>query len=133
MEGFFKTGDQARTDDLGRIKITSRIKDIILRSGRSISPLEIDDLIIAYSDVEGVAVIGMPDKELVERICAYVQPTAGKKLTFGEIISFLQGRWASMLQLPERIEFIDAIPLTKVGKAGKKALQEDIKKCLGMA
>ena len=59
----------------------------------------------------------MPDKVLGERICAYIQPTAGAKLTFDEVISFLRGKGASVLQLPERIEFVDSMPLTKVGKA----------------
>jgi non-ribosomal peptide synthetase component E (peptide arylation enzyme) len=132
-DGFFKTGDMARIDDLGRIKITGRIKDIILRGGESISPAEIEDLIIAHPDVESAAVIGMPDKELGERICAYIQPVDGAKLDGEDIVSFLKGKGASVLQLPERIEFIDALPLTKVGKADKKALREDIKKRLGIA
>lgn len=132
-DGFFKTGDMARIDDLGRIKITGRIKDIILRGGENISPAEIEALIIAHPEVESVAVIGMPDKELGERICAYIQPVHGANLDGEDIISFLKGKGASVLQLPERIEFIDAIPLTKVGKADKKALREDIKKRLGIA
>jgi non-ribosomal peptide synthetase component E (peptide arylation enzyme) len=132
-DGFFKTGDMARIDDLGRIKVTGRIKDIILRGGESISPAEIEALIIAHPEVEGVAGIGMPDKELGERICAYIQPVNGAKLDGEDIISFPKGKGASVFQLPERIEFIDAIPLTKVGKADKKALREAIKKRLEIA
>ncbi|MFP4641402.1 MAG: AMP-binding protein [Dehalococcoidia bacterium] len=132
-DGFFMTGDMARIDDQGRIKITGRIKDIILRGGESISPAEIEDLIAAHSDVEAVAVIGMPDEELGERICAYVQLCAGAKLQAEDIHSFLKDKGASLLQRPERIEFIDAIPLTKVGKADKNALRDDIKNRLGVA
>jgi 2,3-dihydroxybenzoate-AMP ligase/mycobactin salicyl-AMP ligase len=132
-DGFFKTGDLAAMDDSGRIKITGRIKDIILRGGENIIPAEIEKLIITHPSVEDVSVIGMPDKELGERICAYIKPVSGAKLSFEEIISFLKGKGASVLQLPERIEFIDSIPLTKVGKADKRALKEDIKSRLGMA
>ena len=132
-DGFFKTGDLATMDDSGKIKITGRIKDIILRGGENIIPAEIEELIIAHTGVEAVSVIGMPDKELGERICAYIKPAPGAKPSFNDIISFLKGKGASTLQLPERIEFIDAIPLTKVGKADKKALREDIKKRLGIA
>ena len=132
-DGFFKTGDLAAMDDSGKIKITGRIKDIILRGGENISPAEIEGLVIAHPGVEVVSVIGMPDKELGERICAYIQPVHGVKLDPEEIISFLKSKGASVLQLPERVEFIEAIPLTKVGKADKKALREDIKKRLGIA
>ena len=132
-DGFFKTGDLARIDDLGNIRIAGRIKDIIIRGGENISATEIEKLIIAHPGVEDVTVIGMPDKELGERICAYIKPTSGSKPSFDDIISFLRSKGASVLQLPERIEFIEDIPLTKVGKADKRALREDIKKRLGLA
>jgi len=131
-EGFFKTGDLARIDDLGNIRITGRIKDIIIRGGENISATEIEKLIIAHPGVEDVSVIGMPDRELGERICAYIKPASGSKPSFDDIISFLRSKGASVLQLPERIEFIEDIPLTKVGKADKRALREDIKKRLGL-
>ena len=127
-DGYFRTGDLAKIDENGYIKITGRIKDIILRGGESISATEIEELIVKHPDISDVAVVGMPDKELGERICAYVQVSSGVKLEFEEILSFLKNQGASFLQLPERIEFIDAIPLTKVGKADKNALREDIKK-----
>jgi len=130
-DGFFKTGDLARIDDLGNVTITGRIKDIILRGGENINTAEIEKLIIGHPMVENVAVIGMPDKELGERICAYIRLAPKSALGFDGIISFLKDKGASVLQLPERIEFVDEIPLTKVGKADKKALVEDIKKRLG--
>jgi len=130
-DGFFRTGDLAIIDDRGYVKITGRIKDVIIRGGENISPIEIEGLIIQHPDVEDVAVIGMPDKELGERACAYIKPVPGAKPSLEDIISFLKSKGASVLQLPERIEFIDSIPLTKIGKADKKALREDIKKRLG--
>ena len=77
-----------------------------------------------------VAVVAMPDKILGERICAYVIPAPGVKPTLEEIVSFLKGKGASVLQLPERIELIDELPMTKVGKVDKKRLREVIKKKL---
>lgn len=132
-DGFLKTGDLARIDDSGNIKITGRIKDIILRGGENISAIEIEELIATHPSVQDVAVVGMPDKALGERVCAYVQPVAGVKLDSEGIITFLKTRGASVLQLPERIEFIDAIPLTNVGKADKRSLREDIRRRLGVA
>ena len=126
-DGFFKTGDQARKDEFGNIWITGRIKDIIIRGGENISAVEIEGLVSVHPDVQDVAVVGMPDKILGERICAYIIPKPGKKPTQQEIVSFLKGRGASVLQLPERVELVDELPLTKVGKVDKKALREDIK------
>jgi 2,3-dihydroxybenzoate-AMP ligase len=126
-DGFFKTGDQARKDEFGNIWITGRIKDIIIRGGENISAVEIEGLVSVHPDVQDVAVVGMPDKILGERICAYIIPKPGKKPTMQEIASFLKGRGASVLQLPERVELVTELPLTKVGKVDKKALREDIK------
>ena len=133
-DGFLKTGDLARFDEAGNLTITGRIKDIILRGGENISAIEIENLVGAHQSVEAVAVIGMPDEELGERICAYVQTgSGGEALTFDDIIAFLRSKGASVLQLPERVEFVDNIPLTKVGKPDKKVLREDIKRRVGLA
>ena len=127
-DGYFKTGDLATIDERGYIKITGRIKDIILRGGESISATEIETLMSAHPDIRDVAVVGMPDMELGERVCAYVKTDGGNPTpTFEEIISFLKEKGASVLQLPERMEFIEAMPLTKALKIDKKFLREDIK------
>jgi non-ribosomal peptide synthetase component E (peptide arylation enzyme) len=129
-DGFFKTGDQAKIDEAENITITGRIKDMIKRGGENISPVEIEELMIAHPDIAQVSVIGMPDPVMSERICAYVEPKPGAKLSFEEIITFLKNKGASVLQLPERIEFMQSLPLTKANKPDKKPLREDIKKKL---
>ena len=126
--GFFKTGDLAVMDDAGNITITGRIKEMINRAGESISALDIERLISAHVDVAAVAVIPMPDPVMGERVCAYIQSKPGAKIDFEGMISFLKSKKASVLQLPERIEFVDGLPLTQAGKVDKKALVEDIKK-----
>ena len=131
-DGFFRTGDQARKDEFGNIWITGRIKDIIIRGGENVSAKDIENLMSAHPDIADSAVVGMPDKILGERICAYVVTRGGAKLAFEDIVTFLKGNGASVLQLPERIEFIGTLPLTKIGKVDKKALREDIKVRLGL-
>jgi len=126
-DGFFRTGDLAKKDERGYVFITGRIKDIVNRGGEKISAVAIENLMSDHPAIQSVAVIGMPDKVLGERICAYVQLKTGKRATFEEMITFLQGKGASVLQLPERIEFVDRIPLTNIGKTDKKALREDIR------
>lgn len=129
-DGFFKTGDLARIDEQGYITLTGRIKEMINRGGESISTKEIEGLIIQHPDVVAVAVIPMPDPYLGEKACAYIQTETGTGLTFDEIISFLKSKQASVLQLPERIEFIDEMPHTAAQKLDKNALKKDIEKKL---
>ena len=127
-DGFFKTGDVARIDENGYITLTGRIKEMINRGGESISTREIEGLISEHPDVVAVAVIPMSDTRLGEKACAYIQPKIGIRLTFDGIIAFLKSKQASVLQLPERIEFIDAMPYTAAQKLDKKSLREDIEK-----
>lgn len=129
-DGFFRTGDIAKIDQRGNIVLTGRMKEMINRGGESISATDIERLIIHHRDVEMVAVVPMPDPEMGERVCAYVKLKARGALTFEDILAFLQSQGASVLQLPERVEFIEAMPLTQTGKIDKQTLVEDIAKKL---
>ncbi|MFZ7127660.1 MAG: AMP-binding protein [Desulfobacterales bacterium] len=129
-EGFFRTGDIARIDEKGYITITGRLKEMINRGGESISATVIERLINRHPDVAAVAVIPMPDPLMGERACAYIEPVKGSRLTFEDIISFLKDQKAAVLELPERIEFVDSMPYTAVQKINKQALREDIEKKL---
>ena len=127
-EGFFGTGDVVKMDEAGNVTITGRLKEMINRGGESISATEIESLIIGHPGVAVVAVIPMPDPVMGERVCAYIQPKPGADLNFDKVIAYLKERKASVLQLPERIEFIEDMPLTKAQKVDKKVLIEDIKR-----
>ncbi len=129
-DGFFKTGDMAKFDKKGNAILTGRIKEMINRGGESISAVEIESLIMDHPDVVSVAVVPMPDPLLGERVCAFIQPAFGARLTFDDIILYLKGRKASVLQLPERIEFMETLPLTAANKLDKKALMKHIEKRL---
>jgi len=129
--GSFRTGDLARIDESGYIKITGRIKDIIIRGGENISPAQIEDLLRMHPGVADAGVIGVPDKELGEIVCVYIQPVTGAKPDPEEIAAFMQEQGASKLLVPELFEFIDVLPMTQAGKVDKKSLREDIKRRLG--
>lgn len=131
--GYFKTGDVAKIDKKGRISLCGRIKEMINRGGESISATEIEKLISAYPEIEIVAVVAMPDPNLGEKACAYIQTSPGADIDFEKIISFLKNKGSSVLHLPERIEFIDEIPLTKTGKVNKRFLSEDIRRKLTLS
>jgi non-ribosomal peptide synthetase component E (peptide arylation enzyme) len=80
--------------------------------------------------VEHVSAVGMPDPALGERVYAFIKPKKGEMISLEEIISYLRERKTSVLYLPERIEILEEMPLTNVGKLDKKRLGEEIKKKL---
>ncbi len=129
-EGFFRSGDLARIDGSGNIKITGRIKDLIITGGENISPAQVEELLLSHPGIADAAVIGMPDKALGERVCAYIRPAGGAKLDSQEILVFIKSRGASKFLIPARFEFVATLPTTKAGKHDKKALREDIKRKL---
>ena len=131
QDGYFRTGDVAKIDEKGNVTLAGRIKEMINRGGESISAVEVEKLIVSHPDVVFVAVVPVPDPEMGERVCAYIQPRPGARLHFNDIISFLKDRKASVLHFPERIEFIDAMPFTKAEKIDKGALVKDIEKKRG--
>ena len=125
-DGFFKTGDLAVMDDGGYVRITGRIKDVIIRGGVNISAAAVEELIIQHPEVVDAAVIGLPDKEWGEKVCACVQPVPGKDLKLDEIVSFLKEKGVAGMLIPERIEIMERFPLTPAGKSDKKAMRKEV-------
>jgi 2,3-dihydroxybenzoate-AMP ligase len=126
-DGFFRTGDLGKiVNGQGYLRITGRKKDIIIRGAENISATEVEELLLTHPAVEDAAAVGMPDPVLGERVCAYVKLIQGRSLSFDEMIAHLKKQGASVLLLPERLEVVDALPLTNVGKIDKKVLRADI-------
>ena len=121
-DGFFRTGDLARIDEQGYVRITGRLKDLIIRGGVNISPIPIEDTLARHSDAESVAVIGFPDARLGERICAVIRPR-GRKPPAEELLSFCRERGLSKRSCPEIIRFVSEMPRTAGGKIRKADLR----------
>ncbi len=126
-DGWFDTGDFARLDADGYIRITGRAKDIIIRGGENIPVVEIEGLLFRHPAVQAVAIVGMPDVRLGERACAFVVPKPGQKLDFDEMVHFLVGQKVAKQYLPERLECVDELPMTPSGKVQKFKLRERAK------
>ena len=120
-DSFFRTGDLARIDADGYVSITGRVKDLIIRGGVNISPVETENVIAAHPDVIGVAVIGWPDERLGERLCAAVQTTA--PLALAGLLSFCEAQGLPRRFWPERLETVDRFPRTAAGKIRKHELR----------
>ncbi|MGD0854967.1 MAG: AMP-binding protein [Dehalococcoidia bacterium] len=126
-DGYYRTGDLVTMDAAGNITWKGRIKDCIDRGGEKINAEEVENYILKFSKVNSVAVIGMPDKEFGERICAFVVLKGGATFTLEELQDFLVKEvHVARFKVPERLEFIDELPITKIGKYEKKSLKEKI-------
>jgi 2,3-dihydroxybenzoate-AMP ligase/mycobactin salicyl-AMP ligase len=129
-DGYFRTGDLAVIDDRGFIRITGRIKDIIIRGGENIASRDVEDVISSHPGVEYVAAVGMPDAELGEQVCAFVKRVEGSDISDQDIRDHLKKMEASKILFPARYEFVEKIPLTAAGKADKKILKKAIEEKL---
>ncbi|MFE6850518.1 class I adenylate-forming enzyme family protein [Streptomyces sp. NPDC057674] len=110
-DGFLITGDVGHLTPSGHLVLTGRIKDIIIRKGENISAKEIEDLLHRHPGVGDAAVIGLPDAERGERVCAVVeQPPGAAPLTLPVVTAFLREAGLSVHKLPEQLEVVDALP-----------------------
>jgi cyclohexanecarboxylate-CoA ligase len=110
-EGYLRTGDLGHLTATGHLVLTGRLKDVIIRKGENISAKEIEDLLAAHPAVGDVAVIGLPDAERGERVCAVVeQPEGAGKLTLDAVTAYLRAEGLSTHKLPEQVEVVDALP-----------------------
>jgi non-ribosomal peptide synthetase component E (peptide arylation enzyme) len=119
---FYKSGDLGSFDADGYLKISGRVRDMILRGGRNISPQTVEEQLIRHPSVLEVAVAAMPDAELGERACAFVVLKPDKTLTFAEAVEFLKGCQLAIWQLPERLEIVEDLPRSTGGKVAKAQL-----------
>ncbi|WP_314612344.1 class I adenylate-forming enzyme family protein [Streptomyces stackebrandtii] len=110
-DGFLITGDVGHLTPSGHLVLTGRIKDIIIRKGENISAKEIEDLLHGHPDVGDAAVIGLPDAERGERVCAVVeQPPGAAPLSLGTVTAYLREAGLSVHKLPEQLEVVAALP-----------------------
>jgi cyclohexanecarboxylate-CoA ligase len=130
-DGWFDTGDLARMDADGYIRITGRAKDIIIRGGENIPVVEIENLLYRHPAVRQVAIVGVPDPRLGERACAFVVLREGKHLDFAEMIAYLEQQQLARQYLPELMEVLPQMPMTVSGKIQKFQLRELAKSVVG--
>jgi cyclohexanecarboxylate-CoA ligase len=123
-EGWFDTGDLARIDAEGYVRITGRSKDIIIRGGENIPVVEIEGLLFRHPAVQAAAIVGIPDARLGERACAFVVAKPGRSLTLADMVGFLEEQKVAKQYLPERLEVVEELPRTPSGKIQKFKLRE---------
>jgi acyl-CoA synthetase (AMP-forming)/AMP-acid ligase II len=125
-DGWFRTGDLGVLREDGHVALTGRLKDVIIRKGENISAKELEDLLFAHPKVGDVAVIGLPDAERGERVCAVVElGEAGELFTFDEMVAHLQAAGIMTQKIPEQLELVDTLPRNEtLNKVLKYKLRE---------
>jgi 2,3-dihydroxybenzoate-AMP ligase len=122
-DGFYKTGDLVRLHPSGNFIVEGRTRDVINRAGEKIAAAELEAILSRHPSVAMPAVIGVPDRRLGERVCLCVVPRPGCVIELLEIRDFLRASGVAPYKLPERLQMLDELPLTAVGKVDKAALR----------
>ncbi len=123
-DGWFDTGDLARMNDDGYIRITGRAKDIIIRGGENVPVVEIENLLYRHPAIRQVAIVGMPDARLGERACAFAVLREGCSFDFAEMVAYLEQQKIARQYFPEFLEILPQMPMTASGKIQKFQLRK---------
>jgi cyclohexanecarboxylate-CoA ligase len=123
--GYLRTGDLGTIDGDGYIRVTGRLKDVIIRKGENVATAEVEELLRSHPDVADVAVIGLPDDAAGERVCAVMELVPGAApLDVAVTGRFLKGKGLRPLAWPEQVEIVPALPRTVAGKIDKVSLRQ---------
>jgi fatty-acyl-CoA synthase len=123
QDGCLHTSDQATMDEEGYVRITGRIKEIIIRGGENISPKEVEDALRLHPAIADVYVFGIPDEKYGEAVAAAVRLKPGMSATEEEIMAFGRERLAQF-KIPRVIQFVETFPMTASGKVQRFKLRE---------
>jgi len=122
-DGWLRTGDLAIMRPDGNFRITGRAKDMIIRGGENIYPLEIEDYLHLHPKVSDVYVVGLPDARLGETVLAWIRLRPGELATAEEIREFCRGKIA-YFKVPQHVRFVNSFPMTISGKVQKFRIRE---------
>ena len=130
-DGWFDTGDLARLDAQGYVRITGRSKDVIIRGGENIPVVEIESLLYRHPAVAMAAIVSYPDERLGERACAVVVLKPNQTLDLPGLVDYLKSQKVAVQYIPEKLEIRDAMPATPSGKIQKFKLREILREQMG--
>ncbi len=121
--GWMHSGDLATIDEQGYCRIVGRSKDMIIRGGENIFPVEIEQFLFRHPKIRDVQVIGVPDGKYGEEVCACVVLRPGEQASADEIRDFCRGEIAHF-KVPRYVRFLDSFPMTVTGKVQKFMLRQ---------
>lgn len=124
-DGWYRTGDLGFLDEVGRVHITGRLKELINRGGLHVSSDEVEMALLRHAEVADAAVIASPDPVLGEAVCACVVPAGGDPPGLADLHDFLSRRLARH-KLPDELCIVESIPRTVIGKVDREALADRV-------
>ena len=130
-EGWLHSGDLGEMDADGYVKITGRIKDMIIRGGENVYPREIEEFLYTHPDIKEVQVFGVPDEKYGEQVAAWVQLREGASMSEQELKAFCSGQ-ITHFKVPKYIKMVNDFPMTVTGKMQKFIMRDDFAKELGL-
>ena len=130
-DGWFHTGDIGFLDEEGRLHVTDRLKDLIVRGGLNVYPSQVERVFQDFSGVSECFAVGYPDAELGERMCLLVVPSGQAGITIEELRSFSKGKLEKG-QYPDAIMYLEEAPCLPNGKPDKKAMREIAKQAASL-
>ena len=126
-DGFFRTGDLGHVRPDGHVTLTGRLKDVIIRKGENISAKEVEDLLYQHPQIGDVAVVGVPDRERGERVCAVIEVASGQEApTLPALAAYLQEVGLMVQKIPEQLEVVDQLPRNATLKVLKYQLRDQL-------
>jgi fatty-acyl-CoA synthase len=130
-DGWVHSGDLATMNAQGYLNIVGRLKDMVIRGGENLFPVEIEDFLIRHPKVAQVQVVGVPDVYFGEELLAVVIPKTGQQLTEDELRVYCQGR-ISHQKIPRYFQFVESYPMTASGEVQKYVLREQAIRALNL-
>jgi acyl-CoA synthetase (AMP-forming)/AMP-acid ligase II len=125
VDGWFHSGDLGYVDGEGFVYVVDRLKDVVIRGGENVYCAEVEAVLFEHPGVEEVAIVGLPDPLMGERVCAVVVPRSGQEVSLKDLRGFASSRLAAF-KCPEALYLTDELPKTATGKAAKPALRKAI-------
>lgn len=128
-EGFLHSGDLGEMDADGYVKVTGRIKDMIIRGGENVYPREVEEFLYTHPEIAEVQVFGIPDAKYGEQVCAWVQLRPGATLSPEAVREYCQGQ-ITHFKVPKHVRIVDEFPMTVTGKMQKFVMRDQMQELL---
>ena len=131
VNSWLHSGDLGTMDRHGYVRITGRIKDMIIRGGENIYPREVEEFLYTHPAISEVQVFGIPDEKMGESVCAWVQLKPGNSISEGDLVEYCSDQIAHF-KIPRHVRFVDEFPMTVTGKIRKVEMRQNMIDELGL-
>jgi acyl-CoA synthetase (AMP-forming)/AMP-acid ligase II len=123
-DGFYHTGDIGTVLPSGHVRVTGRLKDVVIRNAENISAVEVESVLYGMPQIVDVAIIGVPDRRTGERCCAVGCVAGAETVALADVVAHCRSVGLAPYKIPEQLEIVDSIPRNPMVKIRKDQLRE---------